>query len=116
MPPGFGRPGFVIKLKKALEGIKQGLYLWAKLNKGVLEKFSFKCVDAEPNLYIHVELRIIIGVFVDDISPGYLAFITIQYQRTKYEYSTFIKIKTLEIIPIALYGDIELSTKGAPGR
>ena len=27
MSPGFGRPGVVIKLNKALEGIKQGSYL-----------------------------------------------------------------------------------------
>jgi hypothetical protein len=27
MPPGFSRPDYVIKLKKALEGIKQGVFL-----------------------------------------------------------------------------------------
>ncbi len=27
MPPGFGSPSFVIKLKKALQGIKQGSFL-----------------------------------------------------------------------------------------
>ncbi len=110
MPPtGFGRPGFVIKLKKAPDGIKQWSYLGAKLNKGVLEKLGFKCADAEPNLHVQVELRIIISVFADNILPGYLASITLQYQWIKYEYSTFMKIETFEIIPIALFCGIEVS-------
>ena len=71
MPPGFSRPGYVIKLKKALEGIKQGAFLWFNRNKDALEKLGFQCTHAEPNFYRHTAFRIIISVFVDDILPGY---------------------------------------------
>ena len=33
MPEGFSIPGYVLKLRKALEGIKQGAHLWFEKNK-----------------------------------------------------------------------------------
>jgi len=33
MPEGFSVPGYVLKLRKALEGIKQGAYLWFNRNR-----------------------------------------------------------------------------------
>ena len=108
MPPGFGQPGFVIKLKKALEGIKQGAFLWFNRNKDALEKLGFQCTHAEPNLYRHALLRIIIGVFANNILVAYDAAIRAQYERIKLEYSTYIKIEHLKIVPVALFCGIEI--------
>ena len=108
MPPGFSRPGYVIKLKKALEGIKQGAFLWFNRNKDALEKLGFQCTHAEPSLYRHTAFRIIIGIFADDILPAYDVAIRPQYERIKLEYSTYIKIEHLEIIPVSLFCGIKI--------
>jgi hypothetical protein len=108
MPPGFSRPGYVTKLKKALEDIKQGAFVWFNRNKDALEKLGFQCTHAKPNLYRHTVFRIIIGVFVDDILPAYDIAIRPQYERIKLEYYTYIKIEHLEIIPISLFYCIEI--------
>ena len=108
MPPSFTRPGHVIKLKKALEGIKQGAFLWFNRNKDALEKLGFQCTHAEPNLYRHALLHIIIGVFADDVLAAYDAAIRAQYERVKLEYSTYIKIEHLKIVPVALFCGIEI--------
>ena len=42
MPEGFGVAGFVLVLYKALEGIKQGAYLWFQHNKAAWLKLGFK--------------------------------------------------------------------------
>lgn len=72
MPDGFKVKGYVLKLKKALEGIKQGANLWFKLNMGVLTDLGFRASLTEPNLYKHESQPIMIAVFVDDIIAGYI--------------------------------------------
>ena len=57
MPEGFGRgtekySGYVLLLKKALEGIKQGAYLWFQHNKNAWLKLGFEVWFGEPNLYL----------------------------------------------------------------
>ena len=71
MPEGFTVKGHVLKLNKALERIKQGAHLWFKRNSEALTSVGFASSLAEPNLYIHQELPIMIAVFVDDIIVGY---------------------------------------------
>ena len=61
----------MLKLRKALEGIKQGAYLWFNKNKQALESVGFKASLTEPNIYTHSWHRIIIAVFVDDILAVY---------------------------------------------
>ena len=71
MPEGFSVPGYVLKLRKALEGIKQGAHLWFKKNKQALESVGFKPSLTEPNIYRHSQYDIIVVVFVDDIIAGF---------------------------------------------
>jgi len=71
MPDGFVVAGHVLRLTKALEGIKQGAYLWFGKNKRVLTSIGFESSPTEPNIYVHRDARIIVGVFADDILVGY---------------------------------------------
>ena len=49
MPEGFSTPGYVLRLNKALEGIKQGAYLWFAHNKAAWLKLGLKAWMNEPN-------------------------------------------------------------------
>ena len=108
MPPGFVKKGFVLMLLKALEGIKQGSYLWFKLNQDALVKLGCVASLTEPNFYSHPAFRLIIVVFADDVANGFAASATDQYVRFKEEYGTYIKIATLDIVPISVFTGIEV--------
>ena len=71
MPEGFAVDAHVFKLRKALEGIKQGANLWFKRNAAALTPVGFSASLTEPNLYVHQEHPIMVAVFVDDIIIGY---------------------------------------------
>jgi len=71
MPEGFAVDGHVLKLNKALEGIRPGAHLWFKRNSEALTSIGFTASLSEPNLYIHKELPIMLAVFVDDVIVGY---------------------------------------------
>ena len=107
MPFGFTVQGFVLKLIKALEGIKQGANLWFKMNKAALE--SLGCVPSltEPNLYQHNKLRITTAVFADDIANGYHESQIDEYRRFRKEYAALIKLGSGEITPMAIFIGIE---------
>ena len=62
---------FVHKLRKALEGIKQGAHLWFNKNRKALESVGFKASLTEPDIYIHSHHPIMITAFVDDIIAGF---------------------------------------------
>ena len=71
--------GHVLKLNKALEGIKQGANLWFKRNSDALTTVGFVASLTEPNLYVHQELPIMVAVFVDDTVVGYDKAILAEY-------------------------------------
>ena len=78
MPEGFGRgtakySGYVLLLHKALEGIKQGAYLWFQHNKRAWLQLGFEAWFGEPNIYYLKSHGIRVGVFADDILSGYPA-------------------------------------------
>ena len=109
MPEGFEVAGFVLVLYKALEGIKQGAYLWFQHNKAAWLKLGFKSWINEPNLYIHPELRIRVGVFADDTLAGYKKAIEDQYIAIKDEYSKLINIGTTTISPVLKFTGVQIS-------
>ena len=71
MPVGFGIIGCVLLLLKALEGIKQGAFLWFQHNKNAWKKLGFDSWYGDRNLYYHQKLGIRVGVFADDTCVGY---------------------------------------------
>ena len=71
MPEGFGVPGHILLLRKALEGIKQGAALWFAKNKWAWSKCGLAADTCEPNLYVHSSLPVIAAVFADDVGAAY---------------------------------------------
>jgi hypothetical protein len=109
MPEGFEVKGHVLKLNKALEGIKQGANLWFKRNSDALTAVGFVASLAEPNLYIHQEFPIMVAVFVDDIIVGYdKAFLT-EYLQIKEKYAQVIKIGSTDIKEVHKFCGVEIS-------
>jgi len=91
MPEGVAVKGHVLKLNKALEGIKQGANLWFKRNSTALTTVGFSASLVEPNLYIHTEFPIMVAMSVDDIIEGYDKSATDAYLYTKAKYAELIK-------------------------
>jgi len=108
MPYGFSRPGHVLKLNKALEGIKQGAHLWMEHNRKVLESLGFKASLAEPSLYKHVTSNIIIAVFADDIAAAYDGSARAEYEAIKQSYVQQIKVRTTAIVPLAVFTGVSI--------
>ena len=100
MPVGFNKAGHVLKLKKALEGIKQGSHLWFKLNLNAFIKLGCTASVTDPNILSHSAFRLILGVFADDVLAGFARAATEQYIRFKSEYASLIKLDHLEISPL----------------
>lgn len=92
MPEGFEIPGYVLKLRKALEGIKQGSHLWFQKNKWAWNKCGCEADPGEPNLYIHKSVKLLIAVFADDVAAGFAADSRTDYLRIRGEYGRLIKI------------------------
>jgi hypothetical protein len=108
MPQGFAYAGYVLKLNKALEGIKQGAHLWYNLNRSVLLRLGFETSVSEPNLYRHPDEPIVVGVFADDILSGFHSSATDVYKRIKLEYSKAIKIGCVDITPVSVFIGVEI--------
>jgi hypothetical protein len=73
LPEGFediGRPGDVLLLKKATYGLKQAGRVWSKTLSDTLAKMGFSQIKSDPSVYVFLRdsLRIIIPVFVDDMT------------------------------------------------
>ena len=70
-PEGYSiESGMVLKLCKPLYGLKQAPLEWNRdLNKTLTEKMGFRCLVADPGLYIRrIEGRIqLVGGHVDDL-------------------------------------------------
>ena len=108
MPEGFTVSGYVLKLRKALEGIKQGAHLWFNKNRQALESVGFKASLSEPNLYVHSEHPIIIAVFVDDILAGFAPEATDTYLHVKAEYGKLINVGAMDVCPVRKFTGVEV--------
>ena len=108
MPAGFACPGWVLRLRKALEGIKQGAHLWFNLNRDVLIALGFVSCIHEPNLYRFPGTRIVIGVFADDILAAFHRSEATIYMGLKCAYAAKIKVATLDIIPVVSFIGVEI--------
>ena len=69
LPPSAS--AYVLLLKKALEGIRQGAALWFKLCRSAILKLGGQNWINEANLYYFPEIGVRMGVFADDIVIGY---------------------------------------------
>ena len=65
MPPGHRKPGTVLKLTKALYGLRRSPLLWQRTLSQALRKLGFKPVPHEPCAFAHK--GILIFFYVDDI-------------------------------------------------
>ena len=109
MAPGFGVLNMVLRLKKALEGIKQGAFLWFKHNRSAWLKLGFVSWMNEPNLYIHPELRIRVGVFADDMIAGYHRDVKAKYLLIRAEYGKMIKVDSTALTPALKFTGVQIS-------
>ena len=115
MPEGFGSSGHVLLLLKALEGIKQGAYLWFKHNRAAWTKLGATSWTNEPNLYYFPTVRTRVGVFADDTLSGYPEQFTEQYKAIKKEYSKMIKIDSFELSPVLKFTGCQFDRNRADG-
>ena len=71
-PEGFkqGGPDKVCRLNKSLYGLKQSPRLWSEKLTSVLEQLGFKRLESDPCVYLYVRgnIKVIVPVFVDDIT------------------------------------------------
>ena len=109
MPEGFGIPGHVLLLLKALEGIKQGAFLWFQHNKCAWKKLGFDSWYGEPNLYYHQKLGIRVGVFADDTCVGYSKAVEEDYKLIKKEYAKLINIGSTTICPMVKFVGVQVN-------
>ena len=65
LPPGFTRPGRVLRLRKALYGLRRSPILWQKNLTSALRNLGFKEVPQEPCAMLNGS--IIVFFYVDDI-------------------------------------------------
>ena len=80
--------GAVLRLRKALYGIKQASHEWNKHINAFLESMGFKRCVKDTCLYVKITTtgqRIIIGLFVDDITAAY----------SKRDKEEWMKVKTM---------------------
>ena len=93
---------YVLLLKKALEGIKQGSALWFRLCRGAMLKTGGESWLNETNLYYHPALRARIGVFADDILVGFPSPAREDYKRWKKEFTSIIRCSDADKISPAI--------------
>src|SRR6201999_870275 len=71
-PEGFpqGRPDQVLRLLKSIYGLRQSPRLWHKKLNSVLVKMGFKKIKSDASVWVYDrdEVRIIVPVFVDDMT------------------------------------------------
>ena len=115
MPEGFAQEGYVLILYKALEGIKQGAYLWFQHNRSAWVKLGAVSWANEPNLYYFEKLGIRVGVFADDTLVGFPKQHTEEWRAIKIEYSKLIKIDKLEITPVLKFTGVQIERNREEG-
>ena len=112
MPIGFAVDGCVLLLHKALEGIKQGSYLWFQKNKHAWNKCGLYADQAEPNLYTSKALGIIAAVFADDVGAGFPKARLEDYLKVRLEYSKLINIDSVgpeTIRPVTKFTGVDIA-------
>jgi Reverse transcriptase (RNA-dependent DNA polymerase) len=71
-PEGFalGSPDQVLRLRKSIYGLKQVSRMWYQKLQSVLVEMGFECVRVDSSIYVYSKgtTRIILPVFVDDIT------------------------------------------------
>jgi hypothetical protein len=65
MPPGFTKPGRVLRLQKALYGLRRSPLLWQKNLTSSLKELGFKEVPQEPCVMLNE--GVVVFFYVDDI-------------------------------------------------
>ena len=69
MPPGYKNPGKILRLQKALYGLRQSPLLWQKELTSTLLALGFQTISHEPCILI--KGGILIFFYVDDIVLAY---------------------------------------------
>ena len=118
MPIGFAIPGYVLLLRKALEGIKQGSYLWFQKNKAAWNQCGLFADLVEPNLYTHKTLPIIAAVFADDVGAAFAEAVRADYLNIRGAYAKLIKIDCLgpeTILPVTKFTGVDISQDRTAG-
>lgn len=105
----FSIPGYVLKLRKALEGIKQGAHLWFNKNRPALEAVGFKPSITEPNICVHSQRPIIIAVFVDDFIAGFALDSIDAYLHVKAEYAKLINVGCTAVRHVHKFTGVEVT-------
>ncbi|XP_023521510.1 uncharacterized protein LOC111785335 [Cucurbita pepo subsp. pepo] len=114
-PPGFldnDNPSKVLRLHKALYGLRQAPRAWNAKLDSILLSVKFKCCASEHGMYTHDhdEQRLILGVYVDDliITGGDMEVLG----RFKREMSKNFKMSDLGILNYYLGIKVQQSTTG----
>ena len=111
MPDGFVVPGHVLRLKKALEGIKQAAALWFEKNSWAWGKCGLAAKLSDPNLYSHPKLRVLVAVFADDCGAGYRPEERAEWLKIRQEYGKLINIDSPgpdTTVPISLFVGLDV--------
>ena len=82
-----------VKVDKALYGLKQSGRAWYKKLDAKLSSIKFKRSVSDQCIYIHPELQIVIGVYVDDLVV--CGKVLSQVVRAKQQLSSYFPIKDL---------------------
>lgn len=67
LPEGFEIPGMVMRLNKAVYGLKQSSRCWYEMIDGILTKCGFQRSSNDQCLYLNPEKQIYVLVYVDDV-------------------------------------------------
>ena len=100
---------YVLILFKALEGIKQGAYLWHQLCRGAMLKLGCKSWLQEVNLYYHEGIRFRMGIFADDMLAGFPGPRLVEYKNWKKELTTIIRCSMASTIsPVLKFTGVQI--------
>ena len=107
LPPS--QSAWVLLLFKALEGIKQGAYLWHRLCRGAVLKLGGKSWMNEINLYYHELIGFRMGIFADDIVTGFPPPKLTDYANWKKEFTSIIRCSmSSSISPVLKFTGVQI--------
>ena len=113
MPQGFTIVGMVLLLIRALEGIKQGANLFAKLNTSTWtdpDKCGMNSSDIEPHLYSHPDknVRILVIAFADNHLGAYAKKDEAKYIQIKSVYQRYVTIDNVGLHPVSQFLGVQM--------
>ena len=98
-PEGYhqGGPNVVCKLHKSLYGLKQSARQWNKKLHSVLDSMGFKRVLSDNSIYIYSrnQVKLIVPIFIDDITLVLKDNAAIDSISTVQELSKYFKLRDL---------------------